>query len=257
MDFSIIIINYKTADLTLNCVESLLNLNTSHNCEIIVIDNNSQDNIKEILESIDSDKVKLIINDKNLGFAQANNIGAKLAKGKYLLFLNSDTEVKEDIFTSAYNIFNNNPNVGLISPLIVDEQNNEQKNAYGGWPRLKNLIFNKLNKKIKNDIDWLSGCSLFIKKDLFKKINGFDENFFLYFEDIDLCKRASDLDYQCFLDRKTKVIHKGGKSIKRNKDRKKKYYKSQNYYFKKHYNKSMEIIMRIIRLPIKIFKTIF
>lgn len=220
MNVSIIIINYQTPKLTSACLKSILSF--PHNeREIIVVDNNSSDNSLEIIsqefsQEIEEEKIKIIPSSVNLGFGGGNNLGAKEAKGEFLLFLNSDTLIKEDIFKSALDIFQQDEKIGLISPLLMTEEGLEQKDAYGPWPNLKNLIFKRAN----NYPDWLSGCTLFIRKSLFEELKGFDENFFLYFEDVDLCFRASKLGYKVKVDRNSKVIHLGGKSLKDNRQRK-------------------------------------
>ncbi|NCN21946.1 glycosyltransferase family 2 protein [Candidatus Falkowbacteria bacterium] len=250
MHYSIIIINYKTQELSANCIASLLALKNQEDFEIILVDNASGDNSLEFLEKEFEGKIKIIPSLVNLGFGGGNNLGAKEAKGEFLLFLNSDTLVKEDIFKSALDIFRQDEKIGLISPLLMTEEGLEQKDAYGPWPNLKNLIFKRTN----NYPDWLSGCALFIRKSLFEELKGFDENFFLYFEDVDLCFRASKLGYKVKVDRNSKVIHLGGRSLKDNRQRKNSYYKSQDYYFKKHYGLISQIIMRILRLPVKVWK---
>ena len=175
MHYSIIIINYKTQELSANCIASLLALKNQEDFEIILVDNASGDNSLEFLEKEFEGKIKIIPSLVNLGFGGGNNLGAKEAKGEFLLFLNSDTLVKEDIFKSALDIFRQDEKIGLISPLLMTEEGLEQKDAYGPWPNLKNLIFKRTN----NYPDWLSGCALFIRKSLFEELKGFDENFFL------------------------------------------------------------------------------
>ncbi|MCF7795449.1 glycosyltransferase family 2 protein [Patescibacteria group bacterium] len=260
MLYSIIIINYKTLQLTKECLTSLFALKDKVNFEIIVVDNASNDGSLEALKEEFNDKIKLIESKINLGFAKANNLAAKIARGEILFFLNSDTVITENIFTNNLELFSKDNNIGIISPSIYTGNNKEQDYYYGKFPTIINLLFkNKAKIKSNNKIiktNWVSGCSLFIKKDLFNIINGFDENFFLYFEDIDLCKRINDLKYKIIVNKNIKITHLGGKSIKENKKRKKEYYKSQNYYFKKHYNKLTQIIMRILRFPIKILKTL-
>lgn len=255
MTFSVIIINYRTYLLTKSCLTSLLSLKSKDRFEIVLVDNASNDGSIEALDEIFGDKIKIIKCKENLGFSGGNNLGSKKAQGEYLLFLNSDTEVSEDIFNSAKNIFKSDKKIGIISPLLLDKYGNEQKNSFGSFPNLKNLIINKSFINKNNKIQWLSGCALFISKKIFYELKGFDEKFFLYFEDVDICKRASDIGYRCHLDKNTNITHLSGQSLNKNRKRKLIYYKSQNYYFKKHYGLALQIIMRIMRLPIKLWKT--
>lgn len=263
MKFSIIIINYKTKDITKRCLKSIL-LNCNSDYEIILVDNNSNDGSVEYLEKEFADKVKIIKNETNLGFAKANNIGAKKAQGDYLLFLNSDTILHNDIlndFTSFINKQNNLNNLGIIAPKLILEDSTEQKGAYGNFPNIFNTIFLKFKKK-KNvkkkvfEVDWVSGAAFVIKNNIFKKLNGFDESFFMYFEDVDLCKRLKSLSFKVIVNKNIVLTHLGGKSITKSGIRKKYYYNSQDYYFKKHYGIKIMTLMKIIRLPFKLIKQI-
>ena len=267
MKLSIIILNYNTKELTRNCINSILD--HSDNYEIIIVDNNSGDDSVNYLENIFKDSISIIRNNKNLGFAAANNIGSKQASGDILLFLNSDTIVKENIFASIVKTFDDNERIGIVSPKIILSDGSLQDNSFGQYPTILNTILSKLlsrknvNNKIKDNnkikaiknVNWVSGCCLFIRKNLFEQVNGFDANFFLYFEDVDLCKRVFNLDYMICIDNNSEIMHLGGKSIKKNSTRKKHYYKSQDYYFKKHLGVSRATLMKILRTPIKIIKS--
>jgi GT2 family glycosyltransferase len=257
MLYSIIIINYKTPQLTIDCIRSILTLPNKEEKEIIVIDNDSNDNSTDILRDAFIDRVTIIENNENKGFSFANNQGAKIATGNFLLFLNSDTIINEDIFSSATELFQNNKDIAVISPRLKLENGNKQPFAYGLFPTLWRLITKKTKKetKIKEDektleVDWVSACALFIKKDVFQEINGFDENFFLYFEDVDLCKRVKVKGYKVIIDNSTSIIHLGGRSIKLHQTRKKYYYESQDYYFKKHHSFISQFGIKGIRVVI-------
>lgn len=264
MSFSIIIINYKTPELTADCLRSLFKLDNSLIKEIIVIDNNSEDNSVSQLTAEFGDKIKIIENKNNRGFARANNQGAAQASGDLLLFLNSDTIISEDIFSSCLKIFQTEEKIGIISPLLKTEDNITQEDSYGSFPTLSRLIFkNRFKKTLDKErieeyfpVDWVSGCALMIRKDLFDRLGAWDENFFLYFEDVDLCYRAKKLAYEVVLNPRTNITHLGGKSLQLNKKRKRYYYQAQNYYFKKCHGFLTQILMRILRLPLKIKKMI-
>lgn len=253
MDLSIIIINYKSFPLTKQCLDSLLSTKIKLNYEILVVDNNSNDQSFEKLSLYFSNKVILIKSDSNLGFARGNNLASKSAKGEVILFLNNDTIVNNDIFSSAIKLLRSDQRLALISPIIITPDNKEQDNYFGHFPNLGNTIFKKKTKSI----EWLSGCCLFIKRNIFQELNGFDENFFLYFEDVDLCLRSYSFGYKLQVDNESKIIHLGGKSLESKRVRKKHYYKSQNYYFKKHFGKTKEIIMRLLRVPKKMYNYYF
>ena len=261
MLFSVIIINYKTPELTAQCIRSLFNLLSPENREIIVIDNNSNDDSVTKLQVEFGQKIKILANRKNLGFAGANNQGAALAQGDFLLFLNSDTIVKEDIFSSALKIFNANNKLGILSPNLLRENGQPQKMAYNYFPTFWRLITRKSKQEMKIPkaarllkVDWVSGCALIIKRDLFNQLGGWDDNFFLYFEDVDLCKRAKQAGYQVMVDLTANLIHLGGKSLQLSQERKRYYYEAQDYYFGKNNKKIERILIKIFGLSIRILK---
>lgn len=258
MKFSIIIINYNTKAITKDCIESIF-VNCSGDYEVILVDNNSDDGSVAYLHKLFKDKIKLIENETNLGFAKANNIGAKEAEGDYLFFLNSDTILYDNILKYFNSFINQQSNLGIVAPKLVLEDGTKQRRAYGDFPNIFNTIFNKFKeeKNIKEKIfqvDWVSGAAFVIKKNIFKKINGFDEKFFMYFEDIDLAKRVKSLGFKVVVNKNIVVTHLGGKSISKSGIRKKYYYNSQAYYFKKHYGIMTMIFMKIIRLPFRLIK---
>ena len=255
--FSIIIVNYNTKELIKNCLNSIfLNCNIS-DFEIIVVDNNSQDSSVEMLKREFGNKIKLIVNNKNRGFGVANNQGVKVAKCKYLFFLNSDTIFTDNILKPINDFFLSNKEVGVVAPKLLLEDGGEQLYAFGPFPKVLDVTLNKFKsipsyQKHKFFVDWVSGAALVIKKDVFERVNGFDENFFMYFEDIDLCKRVKDLKCGIVVYPEVSVIHLGGKSLSKFIKRKKYYYQSQDYFFRKHYGIFKMICIKIIRWPYKI-----
>ncbi|MFA4834328.1 MAG: glycosyltransferase family 2 protein [Patescibacteria group bacterium] len=257
MDFSIIITNYNTKGLIKGCLNSIFSSCGLGNFEIIVVDNNSGDGSAEMLNGDFNQRIKLIANKKNIGFGPANNRGAKIAKGEYLFFLNSDTVIKEDILTPLKEFFILNPTAGVISPRLILSDGTNQKYAYGRFPGLVGLLArNSGQESDKNKsgftVDWVSGAALAIRKNVWEKIGGFDEKFFMYFEDIDLCKRTKDINYKVAVLPSETVIHLGGQSLRDNKTRKKYYYLSQDYFYKKHYGKLKLVLLKIMRWPYKL-----
>lgn len=233
MNVSVIIVNYNTKELTKNCLASIFEKTKDIDFEVIVSDNGSTDGSIEMIKS-DFPQVVLIENNVNLGFGKANNIAAKIAKGKYLLFLNSDTillnnavkeffdravDEKESVILGSYlcdaeeKICNSygsfmNPFIFII-----------KKNVYDFYPKILQWRLSKLqNKKYaktslkEKKVDFITGADLFIKKEDFNKINGFDENFFMYFEDEDLCRTAKKNEIQCKIIMSPKIKHLEGAS---------------------------------------------
>ena len=253
INMSIIIVNHNTREILKNCLNSIISNTKDINYEIIVIDNNSQDGSPEFIKKTFSE-VRLIKNKENSGFGKANNLGASVTKGEYLFFLNSDTIIKDNSLNKLFFCAKKNKELGMIAPELLLKNGEKQEGAYGAEPTLSTLVFGKLTNSKR--IDWLSGAALLIRKSLFEKIQGFDENFFMYFEDVDLSLRVRKLGYGLAICDEAKIVHLVGRSIKISQDRKRIYYASQNYFYKKHYGFLKYLIMKIIRFPYKLTKNI-
>lgn len=263
MRISIIIINYKTALLLKDCLESIKQFYDKDNIEIIIVDNSPPELLRQFSETTFSE-VRLVENYDNPGFGRANNQAAKMATGEILFFLNPDTLIKENIFQKIINIFEKDPRVGIVAPQLILPDLQLQPWAYGHEEGFWKLIKNKFEKNQLNrgqddlpfEVDWVSGAALAIRRDVFNKIDGFDKNFFMYFEDRDLCYRVKKMGYKIIVLPEIKVIHFGGKSLTKNRERKKIYYQAQNYYWKKHCGYLKSIFLRFIRWPYKIYRLI-
>lgn len=259
MTFSIIIINYNTASLILDCLKSIYSCCDISDLEIIIVDNCSEISDRDILEKgliVIDNKIKLIKSDTNLGFAGGNNLGAKSAGGQYLFFLNSDTILNENIFPKIKKIFIEDEKVAIISPKLMNMDGSVQAKSYGPFPSLKYLLYKNIFSKTDNNfpkiIDWVSGAALFIKKDVFNLIGGWDEHFFLYLEDVDLCWMAHDVGYKVLIDNNSQIIHLQGQSLNKNTKKQEYYYASQKYLFRKHYGLVATALLLLIRLPHKL-----
>ena len=189
-DISVIIVNYNTAHIIKTCITSILK-QEKINYEIIVIDNASQDQSLKTLQEF-KDKITLIPSKINLGFGKANNEAFKHALGKYLLLLNPDAELQnsQDL-NKIYSFMKTNPQYGLVGTKIVNENQNTEtkpKHYYSGEKYIKHSL-----KALPGTIAWVLGACMIIPKEVYKKTGGFDEDFFLYAEDADLCLRIRKL----------------------------------------------------------------
>lgn len=237
---SIIILSYNTKELLLSCLRSINKYLSKSDIEIIIIDNASTDGTKEIIQS---SKFKIIENKENLGFAKANDIGAKEAKGEYLLFLNSDTQLLNGKIIEMADFLKNNKSIGIIGGKLLNEDNSPQLSCgrFYGILEVMLMLFGaeKLIRKSPDNItrvNWVSGACLMIKKDLFEKVGGFDESFFMYMEDMELCYCVNKLGYQIWFYPAAKILHIGHGSSDRsfaivN------IYQSLLYFHKKHKSK--------------------
>lgn len=265
---SIVIVNYKVKEDLLKCIFSIYDSKAYHELEIIVVDNDEEPTIKEDLKK-KFPNVRYIKSNGNIGYGAGNNLGAKYATGKYLLIVNPDTLFKNNIIDILANFLQKNKFAGAVSPLLLKEDGK----AYDPQGSLeltpiraifsmsfiskvfpKNYISNrfwlsnKKNKKIK-EVEVCPGTCLMIGKKLFEKIGGFDESFFLYFEEFDLCKRIKEAGYKMFILKDAKIIHYLGLSTDKNSESEKIFKKNRSFYFKKNYGlvKSLptELFLRI------------
>jgi len=267
--FSFVIVNYNTQESLRRCLTSILKFTQLEKREIIVIDNNSQDASQAMIKEFYFKDVSYIFNSSNLGFSSACNQGALVAKGDYLFFLNSDAYLVSDILLEIEKIFSDNSKIAAIFPVLKDSKLDLETRFFGRFPSFKNTIFKKSEKKLRletkkliknNDIlkvDWISGASMVVKNTAFFSVGGFDKTFFMYFEDIDFCQKLKKLNYECVITPDDIfLIHERGLSFKGdNKLKKKYYYQSQNYYFKKHYGSIGMYLLKFFRfLYLVLFK---
>jgi GT2 family glycosyltransferase len=207
MDLSIIIVNYRGWKRLRECLDSLATFQGSiFRFEVIIVDNDSADGIINEFKKSYPDFI-FIDNKVNGGFANGCNIGSSIAKGDYFLFLNPDTVATEDAVGKLLRRAKENQENFISSCRQVNENNKESK-AFGIFPApgsltgLGRAIFKFLNRgkvngktEAKNDIispDWVSGSVMMMNKEIFRSLGGFDEDFWMYYEDTDLCRRVRD-----------------------------------------------------------------
>lgn len=254
-DISIIIPNYKSEVYLKNNLESVYGwINPQINGEIIIVNNDESEDLEKIKKEFPN--VGIINHKKNVGFGAACNLGAKTAKGRYLLFLNPDCEIISKKAGKIINEMESDGNIGILGGQLIDGNGKIQKWCAGAEANLLNLFRNNLGfskscdiwkNKAKIEADWVSGTAMFLKKELFEKICGFDENFFMYFEDMDICRRIRKDGKKIIYFPEFKIKHLGGRSYKNEKIQKKHYYDSQEYYFEKHCGKIQASMLKFAR----------
>jgi GT2 family glycosyltransferase len=245
MKLSFVIVNYRSEKYLEKCLDSLHGSNISFEYEVIVVHNDNNEAPK-----INHERVSVLDCKNNLGYAKANNLGAKIAKGEIICFLNPDTLIATDQRTwqQLLETFENEDIAAIGPKLLIDFKNQTpQPWSAGKIITPTSIILNNLglisSKKVWEsslpvNADWVSGASLFVRKPIFEKLEGFDENFFMYFEDVDLCKRILQLDKKVLYYPQLAIFHHGGKSSSSNQLQKQQYYQSQDYYLSKHFGKS-------------------
>jgi len=258
MDISIIIVNYNTYTLTLNCIKSIYEKTADLVFEIIVVDNCSPNRDIEKLNVTFPD-VKLILSQQNNGFGAGNNLGSRHAKGKYLLFLNSDTLLLNNAIKEFYQYMERNPKVGICGGNLYQVNLQPGVSFERRLPGIlrdldsllfmllsklqfgKNLVFNFSDSPLRLK-GYVSGADLCISKDLFVTVGRFDEDFFMYYEETELTHRVFKAKKEVHVIPQSKIIHLEGGSQVEISDKKKVWIrKSKLLYFKKTNTFGLEI----------------
>jgi N-acetylglucosaminyl-diphospho-decaprenol L-rhamnosyltransferase len=207
MDISVIIVNYKSQDKVLKCLESLSKADWGGLArEIIVVDNDSGDDLSAV--KVLYPEAKIIQSEKNLGMGGGNNLGAKNSTGEFILILNPDTVVQGDSIIKLHQYLKDNKQAGIVGPKLLNPDGTLQFSCLR-FPKLHtpilrrtfwgrffpghvdNFLMKDFDHAAVKEVDWLMGSSLLIRRDILEK-DGFifDETFFMYFEDTDLCRRT-------------------------------------------------------------------
>ncbi len=208
---SIIIVNYNGKSHLEKCLESLSKIKYP-NLEIIIIDNHSADGSLEFIHS-KYPHIKTINLDANCGFAEPNNIAAKTAMGKYLLFLNNDTVVDSNFVEELVNVMNQDPQIAISQSMLL--KSNGDVDSSGDFIDTLGRVYSSKKKptSIQNILS-ARGASMMARKDIFFKLGGFDENFFASYEDVDIGWRAWLCGYKVVLVPNSIVHHTGRQTIK-------------------------------------------
>lgn len=224
IDVSIVIVNYKSWKHLTNCLNSLAFESKEFSFEVVVVDNASNDGQLTSFQK-EYPKVHFVENSGNNGFANGCNLGAEHAKGKYVLFLNPDTIANEKAIKSMWHFAKKHPTVGIVSC--------EQKKMNGGYEKsiriflngftlfgLLRALYKKFNKKklqekfaIQDKVlypDWVSGSVVFISKEWLNQVEGWNEDYWMYYEDMDLCKRVKVSNGKIALLKDVEIIHNHG-----------------------------------------------
>lgn len=229
IDVSIIIVNYKTLELIIACINSIFEHTNGVNFEIIVVDNFSNDNCKRVIEEHFGNKVRVILSNSNLGFGRANNLGFKLSQGKTIFFLNPDTLLINNAIKILYDYLSTSAEIGAVGGNLFDEYfrgTNSYIRYFPGliyelrklvyifsWKRIfnKNEDFNISNNYL--EVDGITGADLMIKREIFHKLGGFDPEYFMYLEETDLCRRIKNAGYKLYSVPYAMIQHLEGKSF--------------------------------------------
>ncbi|MDD5167831.1 MAG: glycosyltransferase family 2 protein [Syntrophales bacterium] len=243
-DLSIIIVSYNTADLIVSCLSSL-EVNQDIRKDIFVVDNASQDGSADIVRRL-FPNVHLIKNMVNMGFSAANNQALETCRGDFILFLNPDTRIKADTLEKAVTFMKKNPAVGLAGGRILNPDGTIQESISGRYPS-ENYTRGDLPNSLPGKIPCVLGAAMIARREVVEQVRGFDEDYFLYGEDEDLCLRIRKAGWEIGYIEEAEVIHLGGQSerltLTAEKWRKK--IPAEYLFYKKHYR--LETIKKIRR----------
>jgi len=266
MQLSVIILNYNVRYFLEQCVLSVQEAIAALDAEIIVIDNNSTDD-SCLMMNERFPEIKLIRNKENSGFPKGNNIGVAKAQGKYICILNPDTVVAEDTFIKILAFAEKQMNLGIIGCKLIDGTGKFLPESKRGIPTPwvaftkffglykifpKSNLFNQyyaqhLSETRTGKVDILVGAFMFMQRDLYVDLEGFDENCFMYADDIDLSYRALQNKKSNYYFHETTVIHYKGESTVKDEKYMKRFQEAMSFFYQKHFKKSFffEVFIKV------------
>ena len=236
ISLDIVVVNWNAGYQIKECLDSIndLDCTTFQIGEVIVVDNNSSD---DSIENIKKERynylLRIIENSYNAGFAKACNQGAQLCQSKYILFLNPDTKLFKDSLNEVIVYHNSNEHLGVVGIQLIDE-NKEIARTCRKFPNKRNRVAKILgltrvfpgtgtemvnwdHNELK-EVDQVMGAFFLVKRELFNKLRGFDERFFVYYEEVDFCKRMQEMGYKNIFYPHSQAFHKGGGTSNQVKD---------------------------------------
>ncbi len=231
MDVSIVIVNWKVKDLLRRCLASLYRETKGVEFETYVVDNDSRDGSVEMVAR-EFPQANIIANNRNVGFAAANNPAIASSRGDFVLLLNPDTELKDDAISAMVGYLRRNPHVGILGPNLANPDGTVQRSVRR-FPTLASqaLIMLKLHHLFgmagslgryfaadfeygkAAPVDQVMGAAFMVRRSVLEAIGGLDERFFIWFEEVDFCKRAKDAGFQVWYAPVATVVHHGGESF--------------------------------------------
>ncbi len=245
MQLSVIILNYNVRYFLELCLKSVTEAIVDFNAEIIVVDNFSNDDSCRMVKEL-FPEVILIQNKENYGFSKGNNIGVARAKGKYVCLLNPDTVVAEDTFKILLDFAESMPRIGILGCKLIDGTGRflpeSKRNVPTPLVSIKKILGNSkpyyahhLSEDEIGEVSVLVGAFMILKRSIYNEINGFDEDYFMYGDDMDFSYRVQKAGYQNYYNPATTVIHYKGESTLKDKIYAKRFNEAMQIFFKKHF----------------------
>ena len=256
MDISIIIVNYNTCRVTIDALQTVFASHTLFRYEVILIDNYSSDDSVRIIRELYPDVI-LIENQENVGFSRANNQGIRIAKGRYVLLLNSDTLIMQDTLETMVHFMDRHPDVGASGCKVLLPDGSLDKTCKRGFPtplnsfyylsgfaklfprnpRFNQYTMSHLDPDQETPIDSLVGAFMMVRRETFEQVGLLDEAFFMYGEDIDWCYRIKQAGWQIYYYPRTHILHlKGASSRKKPLKITYEFHRAMILFHRKHYH---------------------
>jgi N-acetylglucosaminyl-diphospho-decaprenol L-rhamnosyltransferase len=235
-----IVVNYRTKDLTLAAVESLLDEPELE--EVIVVDNDSSDgSVQYLRDRLPPDRVKVVESDGNVGFGRGVNIGAGESKGSSLFILNSDAVLKRGGLGPLVKRLEAEQAIAVVAPWVLDAEGSVQLDSHGDFPSFRTMLL-RTNRHPPDRLrpDWVSGVAMLVRRQAFEQVGGFDPDFHMYLEDVDLCRRLHVEGWEITRVPESRVTHASGASSK-SQDRERLYHDSLMMLLRKSGASEMEI----------------
>jgi len=248
MQLSIIIVNYNVSSFLEHCLLSAQAALKNISSEIIVVDNNSNDDSCEMIKKKFS-TVKLIENKENFGFAKANNLGVAISEGKYVLVLNPDTVLSEDTLDKVISFAEKQKKLGAIGIKFIDGTGNFLPECKRNIPTVKianqkirgitkKYYSNHISENEVSKVEILTGAFMFMKREVYLNVGGFDEDYFMFGEDIDLSYKLLNKGLDNYYYGDTTMIHYKGESTIKDLSYLKNFYGAMQIFYKKHYKEN-------------------
>ena len=273
-DLSVIIVNWNTRELLLNCIDSFYRSIKGLTREIFVVDNGSRDG------SVDSvrrafPEIELIQNQRNLGFAKANNAALRISTGRYALLLNTDVILKNGAIETLAEFMDRNPGVGIAGGQLINGDGSKQ-NSFDNFPSLTTEVLNKsllrilfpkrypskrVNYSSPIDVHSVIGACMIVRSQAIKEVGLLDEDYFFFMEETDWCYRMKSQGWRVCHVPRAEIMHLQGKTANLVRDRAKiEYYRSLYLFFKKHKGMVQFTILRsclFLRFCVDFLLTLF
>lgn len=273
VDLSIVIVNWNTCDMLAKCLDSIFQTVRAFAYEIIVVDNSSTDGSVEMVRT-QFPSVRLIENQQNVGFTQANNQALAASCGRYVLLLNSDTEVQPGALDAMVRFVDAHPAAGAAGAHLLNSDGSFQA-SHTDFPTLwrESLILSSLGRALlrpsypsygpevekgPQHVDYTEGACLLVRRQAVEQVGGLDEGFFMYAEEVDWCYRMKQAGWEVWYLPQVRIIHHGGGSSRQRKNRMEaELYRSRIRFFRKHHGGGQAMCLKVLIYAFTFVKSVW